>query len=105
MSLRGTLANFSEQLIFAILRQRLQLVLQVLGVEANLSFPVRILQDQSAGLILEPLHVLGDELLEDPVAVVRHLLQRLILQLLDLSTHHLESVLPQQLELRVEAVV
>jgi len=105
VSLGGALAHLCQELVLAVLGECAQLALQVCLVVRHLRAPVGVLHDEGASLARVALHALVNQLLQDSIQVVRHILKRLGLQLLDLSAHLVVGVLAEQLQLGVKAVV
>jgi len=105
VSLCRALGHVLEKLVLATGCKSFKLAFQVLRMQGHFLVPITAFNDKRLRLLLITLHVLLHERVEDCSKLVSDLFERLLLQLLDLIDNLVVRVLPDELELRVEAVV
>ena len=105
VGLRRALRNFLEQLVLAALRQVLKLAFQIVGVKGHFLIPSTVFDDQALRLPLVALHALHDQLPENHRELIGNFLNRLLLELFDIADNSIVCVLPNELKLRIEAVI
>ena len=74
-------------------------------MKSNFLIPVASFHYQGLCLTIVALHVLTDESVEDDSKLIRNLLKGLLLELFDLGDNLVIGVLPDEFQLRVEAVI